>query len=202
MIKKGILQEGDKVYYQPEHYKKDDKFENGIVKEIPEHTDYAVRVVYNCGGNWANYKNYTSALTNLRDLNKGWYGERTLSQLSTDIENAIKDIQILSEIKYKEYCKLKNLEFLELTENRNKINKLGMTRINDMAKKRVYTIKERVKLQRAKLKHYEKMKKYDSKISQRMKTLKRYYMSDINTIIKQTCDKYRVNIKHVKRIMK
>lgn len=66
------LKIGDKVHYQPEHYKEQDKFENGIVKGIPTHTDEAVRVVYNCNNDWNNYKDYTSALTNLRDLNIGW----------------------------------------------------------------------------------------------------------------------------------
>ena len=46
--------------------------ENGIVKEIPEHTDSAVRVVYNRGADWDNFKNYTSALTDLSDLIIGW----------------------------------------------------------------------------------------------------------------------------------
>jgi hypothetical protein len=27
---------------------------------------------YNCGGDWKNYENYTSALTNIRDLNLNW----------------------------------------------------------------------------------------------------------------------------------
>jgi hypothetical protein len=66
------LKIGDKVCYQPDHYKKDGKWENGIVKEIPEHTITAVRVVYNCAGDWKNFKNYTSALTDLRDLTLGW----------------------------------------------------------------------------------------------------------------------------------
>lgn len=45
---------------------------NGIIKEIPNHTDDAVRVVYHCNNDWNDYKNYTSALTNLRDLKLGW----------------------------------------------------------------------------------------------------------------------------------
>ncbi len=71
MIDIAKLKVGDKVHYQPDHYGKD-KWENGMVKEIPEHTNDAVRVVYNCGGNWDEFENYTSALTNLRDLKLGW----------------------------------------------------------------------------------------------------------------------------------
>lgn len=68
----GKLKIGDKVSYQPEHYKADNKYENGKVKEIPDHTEDSIRVVYNCGGNWDNFKDYTSALTNIRDLTLGW----------------------------------------------------------------------------------------------------------------------------------
>lgn len=69
---------GDKVHYKPKHYESNE-WENGIVKEI--RVDYSepyqpcldsVWVVYNCGGNWSDYKNYTSAKTNLRDLHLGW----------------------------------------------------------------------------------------------------------------------------------
>ena len=68
------LKIGDKVCYQPEHYG-DDEYENGIVKEIPDHTNRSIRVVYNCGGNWDRFKDYTSALTNLSDLKLGWKHE-------------------------------------------------------------------------------------------------------------------------------
>lgn len=76
------LKVGDKVYYQPEHYG-DIRWENGLIKEIPDFaTDKTVpigynciRVVYNCAGNWINFKIYTSALTNLRDLKLGWKHE-------------------------------------------------------------------------------------------------------------------------------
>lgn len=78
MLKISDLNVGDKVYYQPEHYDSD-RFENGIIKEIPgfafdnNHAHYnSVCVVYNCAGDWDNYANYTSALTNLRDLKLGW----------------------------------------------------------------------------------------------------------------------------------
>lgn len=66
------LKIGDKVHYQPDHYKNEDKWENGIVKEIPDHTNTAVRVVYNCAGQWDRFKDFTSALTNIRDLKLGW----------------------------------------------------------------------------------------------------------------------------------
>lgn len=72
MINSATIKIGDKVYYQPPHYKSEDKFENGIVKEAPEHTTTAIRVVYNCGGDWKNFKEYTSALTDVTDLYYGW----------------------------------------------------------------------------------------------------------------------------------
>lgn len=64
------LKVGDKVYYQPDHYS-ENEWENGMVKEIPDFPDH-VRVVYNCAGEWNNFKNYTSALTHIRDLKLGW----------------------------------------------------------------------------------------------------------------------------------
>lgn len=72
MINIATIRVGDKVYYQPDHYKDEDEYENGIVKEVPEHSLDSVRVVYNCGGDWNNYKDYTSALTNVRDLYLNW----------------------------------------------------------------------------------------------------------------------------------
>lgn len=65
------LRVGDKVRYQPDHYA-NDQWENGIIKEIRESHLDGVWVVYNCAGQWHNYANYTSALTNLRDLKLGW----------------------------------------------------------------------------------------------------------------------------------
>ena len=62
---------GDKVHYQPDHYGPQ-KWENGIIKEIPDHTLTSVRVVFNCAGDWDNFMNYTSALTDLKDLFEGW----------------------------------------------------------------------------------------------------------------------------------
>ena len=72
MINIATIKIGSKVHYQPDHYKETGKFENGIVKEIPEASLDSVRVVFYCGGDWINYKDYTSALTNVRDLYLGW----------------------------------------------------------------------------------------------------------------------------------
>ena len=84
MVDIAKLKIGDKVYYQPEHYKNilvldntteetvTEKWENGLVKEIPDWSTDSVRVVYNCCGDWNNYKDYTSALTNVSDLYLGW----------------------------------------------------------------------------------------------------------------------------------
>ena len=65
------LRVGDKVHYQPEHYG-EDEWENGMIKEIREGKMDGVWVVYNCCGEWYRYKDYTSALTDLRDLKSGW----------------------------------------------------------------------------------------------------------------------------------
>lgn len=64
---------GDKVSYHPKHYS-ENHYEIGIVKEIVDNT--SIRVVYNCGGDWENYMNYTGCLTNIRDLIIGWYDEK------------------------------------------------------------------------------------------------------------------------------
>ena len=74
MIVISKLKIGDKVHYQPDHYS-DDEFENGMVKEIRDNINDSIFVVYNCNGNWNNFRNYTSALTNLRDLKIGWRHE-------------------------------------------------------------------------------------------------------------------------------
>lgn len=72
MVDVAKLKKGDKVHYMPEHYIKENKYENGIVKEVPGSLYDSVRVVYNCNGDWVNYDDYTSALTNVRDLHLGW----------------------------------------------------------------------------------------------------------------------------------
>lgn len=80
---KNNFEPGDKVTYVTDY----GRMENGIVKvtarqnllnqsitdeQMPDDVDESVFVVYNCGGDWDNYKNYTSAKTNVRDLLHGW----------------------------------------------------------------------------------------------------------------------------------
>lgn len=73
MLDQSKLKIGQKVYYQPLHY--GSKYENGMIKSIPNHTTESVFVVYNCCGDWKNFKNYTGALTKLTDLKLGWNHE-------------------------------------------------------------------------------------------------------------------------------
>jgi hypothetical protein len=61
-----FFEPGDKVCYVPEH----GKLENGIVKSHSDENH--VFVVYNCGGDWENYQNYTAARTHTDNLVKGW----------------------------------------------------------------------------------------------------------------------------------
>jgi hypothetical protein len=68
-VKRENLKIGDKVYYQPDY---SHKFEIGIVKEIGITNAH---VVYHCGEDWFNYRNYTGALTAFRDLHHGWEPE-------------------------------------------------------------------------------------------------------------------------------
>lgn len=56
---------GMKVTYKTEHKK-----EHGIIKSMS--SDTCVFVVYNCAGEWNNYKNYTAARTNMCDLVEDW----------------------------------------------------------------------------------------------------------------------------------
>lgn len=62
------MKKGDKVTYTSKGA--NPKIQKGIVKEVVN--DTRVRVVYNCGGDWANYENYTSILTMTKDLKVGW----------------------------------------------------------------------------------------------------------------------------------
>lgn len=70
------LQVGDKVHYIPFKGCEEYQYENGVVKEIPDHTSSAVRVVYHCAGQWDNYMNYTSQLTPITQLRMGWVNHK------------------------------------------------------------------------------------------------------------------------------
>jgi len=63
----GTLQPGAKVRYSPSYGDE----ERGIIKNFSEDEKHAF-VVYHCGGNWNDYKNYTAARTNHSDLKRGW----------------------------------------------------------------------------------------------------------------------------------
>lgn len=70
MVDVSKLKEGDSVHYMPKHYKEKGTFENGVVKSIAPNG--GVFVVYNCGGEWHRYKDYTAANTRPEDLYLGW----------------------------------------------------------------------------------------------------------------------------------
>lgn len=78
MIDIAKLKVGDEVHYQPKHFAADE-WENGLIKEVPDQKSEickgSVRVVYNCAGDWDNFKDYTSALTDITDLKLGWRHE-------------------------------------------------------------------------------------------------------------------------------
>ena len=60
------MESGQKVTFLTEFRK-----ERGVVKGLCDDEDY-VFVVYNCGGNWGNYENYTAEKTRVDDLKLGW----------------------------------------------------------------------------------------------------------------------------------
>lgn len=72
MIDIAKLKIGDRVHYIPFEGCDESQYENGLVKEIPNHTNTEVRVVYSCGGDWDNFMNYTSALTPISKMGMGW----------------------------------------------------------------------------------------------------------------------------------
>jgi len=62
---------GDRVSYWPPYLATP---EHGIVKSFG--IIHTVFVVYNCGGDWDNYQDYTGADTDIRDLKKGWLTDK------------------------------------------------------------------------------------------------------------------------------
>lgn len=73
MIDISKLKIGDRVHYIPFEGCDEKTYENGMVKEIPEHTNDHIRVVFHCAGEWKNFMNYTSQLTPVRQLRMGWF---------------------------------------------------------------------------------------------------------------------------------
>lgn len=63
------FKKGDSVRYCPSHGGE----EKGVVKSVDDKG--FCFVVYNCGGEWHKYEDYTAARTNPNDLKKGWYDE-------------------------------------------------------------------------------------------------------------------------------
>ena len=74
MIDKASLKIGDKVHYIRDGGSETEA-ENGMVKKIPEDGIDSVWVVYDCAGEWDNFKNYISAFTPIKNLYKGWIHE-------------------------------------------------------------------------------------------------------------------------------
>ncbi len=66
---------GQKVHYIPFKGCSPSQYENGIIKTIPD--DNRAFVVYNCGGNWNDYENYTAQNTESSQLNDGWIYDLT-----------------------------------------------------------------------------------------------------------------------------
>jgi hypothetical protein len=59
---------GDYVWYIPFNNCSNSDWELGKVKDISMIGEGNVRVVYHCDGEWDNWMNYTSALTNMTQL--------------------------------------------------------------------------------------------------------------------------------------
>ena len=67
--RKKMLKIGDKVLYDPGY--EGSNLERGIVKSFHNDPNF-VFVVYNCGGDWENFKDYTAAKTHVDMLTVGW----------------------------------------------------------------------------------------------------------------------------------
>lgn len=67
-----IYKVGDKVQYKPFPECTEVQILNGIVKELPLHTDKEIRVVFYCNDDWNNFMDYTSQLTPIDHLEFGW----------------------------------------------------------------------------------------------------------------------------------
>jgi hypothetical protein len=63
-----VMTEGTKVTYVHKGTAK----EHGIIKSFPQEDPHHAFVVYNCAGNWDDYKSYTGQRTQISDLKPGW----------------------------------------------------------------------------------------------------------------------------------
>ncbi len=61
---------GQRVHYIPFEGCDPEQYENGIVKSVSDENH--VFVVYNCGGEWSRYQDYTAARTHISQLRAGW----------------------------------------------------------------------------------------------------------------------------------
>ena len=74
LVKRASYIEGELVCYIPYNGCDESLWENGIVKEAMASN---VRVVYHPGDEWANFREYTSALTPINSLRRGWVTTKT-----------------------------------------------------------------------------------------------------------------------------
>jgi len=66
-----IMKPGDTVLYiDPSSVNNMTRTRKGIILSIAD--DEHAFVVYDCGGEWLNYRDYTAAKTNVKQLKLGW----------------------------------------------------------------------------------------------------------------------------------
>jgi len=72
------MKKGSKVTYVTAN-----KREVGIVKSEHDNPNYLF-VVFNCGGEWDKYEDYTAALTRTSDLIRGWHPHPTVGEITRE----------------------------------------------------------------------------------------------------------------------
>lgn len=72
MYNEKTFEPGDKVTYVPSY--EHAPYQKGVVKSVHEDGKHCF-VVYNCGGDWENYQDYTAAKTANKYLTKGWIND-------------------------------------------------------------------------------------------------------------------------------
>lgn len=63
---------GELVHYVPFEGCNVERILNGRIKIVPDDYEGSVRVIFHCNEEWNNMVNYTSALTNVKQLRQGW----------------------------------------------------------------------------------------------------------------------------------